>query len=146
MGKAIFLVVALLLSLAGCGNNEQEKAEEAQGAELQALSEEMEGVLLRLSELKTQLRDSIADMSVAADSSKLVRVDEYRLLLTELETAEAAYQSWKEEIAFEPEGMNHTDAMQFYEIEKEKAGVIRRDIRQAIERVESQLQQEQSPL
>ena len=144
MCKAIFLVAVLLLSLAGCRNNEQEKAEEVQRAELQELSGEMDDILLRLNELKTQLRDSIADWSAAADNSKLVRVDEYRLLLTELETAEAAYQNWREEITFEPEGMKHPDAMQFYEIEKEKAGVIRRDIRQAIEHVESKIQQEQS--
>lgn len=141
MNWSILLASSLLLFSAGCGSNGQEEAEKFRQAELQELSEEMEGVLLRLDQLKVQLRDSIDDQSATADSSRLVRADQYRLMLSELEAAEAAYESWKEEITFEPEGMKHEDAMQFYEIEEEKAATIRMDIRQTIQRVESEIQQ-----
>ncbi|WP_017730556.1 hypothetical protein [Nafulsella turpanensis] len=134
--KYPLVVAVLILLLSGCGGNEQQEIEDARQQELQELSEEMDGILLRVGELKMQLRDSIADWSAGTDSSKLVQIDQYRLLLTELEETEAAYQAWKEEITYEPEGMEHEQAMDFYEQEEKKAELIRMDIRRAIEQAE----------
>lgn len=141
MSRNTIITMVMVLALAACGYDGEEEKEAKRKEDLQELSQEMNNTLTTISTLKIQLRDSIADLSEEQDSLSQVKVDRYRILLTDLEKNEEAYKNWQQEIDFAPETMTHEEAMEYYQQEEEKAEVLRQDMRKTVEYVENEIMQ-----
>lgn len=140
MNSKFFFAAVFCLFLSACGYDGEEEKEAQRKEELQELSEEMNQTLTTISSLKVQLRDSLDDLGVRGDSTELVRIDKYRLLLTELDQVETAYQEWQEEVNNEVENIAHEEAMAYYDQQEEKAQALRMDMRKTIEYVQKELE------
>ncbi len=136
----LFCVAVFCLLLGACGYDGDEEKEAARKEDLQELNEEMNQTLTTITGLKVQLRDSLDDLGVRGDSVEQVKVDKYRLLLAELEQAEAEYMDWEEEVNAEVENIAHEEAMAFYDQQEEKAQSLRMDMRKTIDYVQQELE------
>lgn len=139
MDRDTVIVCLLIFALSACGYGREEDKEMKRKEDLQELSQEMSSSLTNLSTLKIQLRDSLSYYSGQEDSLSKVKVDRYRLLKSELEQAEKAYEDWQEEIEFEPSNMSHEEAMEYYDMEEDKAEVLRQDMQKTVEYVQSEM-------
>lgn len=139
MKSNLFVAVVLTLALSACGYGREEDKEIKRKEDLQELSQDMNNTVASMSTLKIQLRDSLADYTEQEDSLSMVKADKYRLLISEIDQAEHAYQDWQKEIEFEPTNMKHEEAMAYYDQEEEKAEILRQDLRKTKDYVESEI-------
>lgn len=139
MKRILFVAIVLTLALSACGYGREEDKEIKRKEDLQELSQDMNNTIASMTTLKIQLRDSLADYAEQEDSLSMVKADKYRLLISEIDQAEHAFQDWQKEIEFEPTSMKHEEAMTYYEKEEEKAEILRQDLRKTRDYVASEI-------
>ena len=137
MKKLIFIALVATQVGVSCSSDKEKEETDALYEEVMVVHDEVMPRMQEIMQLKQKLRAEIVELEDKQDSVSDQNIQQYEMIISELDQADKAMMQWMRAINKEYDTLSYEDAKAYLLVEKQRINEVKNDMNAAIEKAEN---------